>query len=552
VRLATGLVLVTFVATHLLNHALGLISLDAMEAGRVWFLALWRHPIPTAALYGSLLTHLALALVSILRRRTLRMPAWEAAQILLGLAVPALLAPHVVGTRLTSAWFGTQDSYTRIAFFFWQARPDLGLRQTALVVLAWAHGCVGLHYWLRLRPGYAAAAPYLLAAAVLLPALSLLGFVQGGREAAARAAAAGGLGALTGGRMLTAAEQATQAAVTNTVWAVFGAGLAGVLAARWVRAHARARQTFQVAFPGGRRARAPVGTSVLEVSRLSGVPHASVCGGRGRCSTCRVRVVRGLEHLVPAAVEEQRVLDRVGAPPNVRLACQLRPAHDVSVVPVLSASAPPSEALPQPGHRAGQEREVAILFADLRRFTALAEHRLPYDVVFLLNRYFEAVGSAVERAGGVVNQFTGDGVMALFGIETGPAAGSRAALGAAANIVQGLAALSRDLADELAAPLRIGIGIHAGPAVVGRMGHGEARYLTAVGDTVHVASRLQDLTKQYDCQLIVSEPAAAGAGLDVSALDRHELGVRNRAEPVAIYVVKEVAALDLAGDAHRQ
>jgi adenylate cyclase len=288
--------------------------------------------------------------------------------------------------------------------------------------------------------------------------------------------------------------------------------------------------------------------TVLEVSRFAGIPHASVCGGRGRCSTCRVRILRGLEHLPPASPEEARVLHRVGAPPNVRLACQLRPARDVWVVPLLAASATAEDAGPRPAHHAGQEREVAVLFADLRQFTALAERKLPYDVVFLLNRYFETVGGAIERSGGFANQFTGDGVMALFGVDTEPDLGCRAALAGAREIALSVEALTRELGDELEAPLRVGMGIHAGPAVVGYMGHGVARYLTAVGDTVHVASRLQDLTKEYDCQLVISDAVADRAGLDVRARPRHELGVRNRATPVVTYVIKDARSLaELAG-----
>jgi len=227
----------------------------------------------------------------------------------------------------------------------------------------------------------------------------------------------------------------------------------------------------------------------------------------------------------------------------VRLACQLRPTGDLSVALLLPAAASAREGFAQPGYHAGQEREVTVLFADLRQFTRFAEGRLPYDVVFLLNRYFDAVGGAVERSGGVANQFTGDGVMALFGVEGDPGQGCRAALAAAAEIARSIDALSEDLGEELPAPLRIGIGIHAGPAVVGQMGHGVARYLTAVGDTVHVASRLQDLTKEYDCQLVLSRSVAERAGLDVGALPRHAVSVRNRAEPVVIYVVKDVRIL---------
>jgi len=133
--------------------------------------------------------------------------------------------------------------------------------------------------------------------------------------------------------------------------------------------------------------------------------------------------------------------------------------------------------------------------------------------------------------------------MALFGIDTGSTAACQHALAATQGMVRGLAELSRNLAEELDAPLRIGIGIHTGPTVVGRMGRGEAMYLTAVGDTVHVASRLQDLTKTYSCQLIISEAVAERAGMDVTALPRHELTVRNRGEPIVIRTIDDVDGL---------
>jgi len=186
---------------------------------------------------------------------------------------------------------------------------------------------------------------------------------------------------------------------------------------------------------------------------------------------------------------------------------------------------------------------VTVRFADLRRFTTPAEHRLPYDVGFFLSRYFVAVGRAIEQAGGITNQSTGDGVMALFGVDADPGDGCRRALLGAGAMVAGVGHLSATMADELDEPLRIGIGIHTGPAVVGRMGYGNTVYLTAVGDTVHVASRFQDLTKQYQAQLVISEEVARRAGVDVSGFPRHEITVRNRREPLAIRVIAEAAAL---------
>ena len=544
-RLWSGCVLFTYVTLHLTNHALGLISLDAMDAGRVWFIALWRNPLGTAVLYTSFLVHLLNAFWSIYRRRTLRMPAWEATQLLLGLTIPPLLAAHVVGTRLAYAWYGQNDPYHRIALAFWELRPWVGIRQSVVLTLAWLHGSVGLHFWLRLRPWYPRIVPLLFAVAVLLPTLALLGFAQAGREAAALARLPGGtVRLLQQSPRLGAAERAALDRIEWDIYASFTGLLALALLARAGRRfYVRRWRAVRITYQGGPEVRVPIGFSILEASRFAQVPHASVCGGRGRCSTCRVQVLHGIDTIPGPSAEELRVLDRIGAPPGVRLACQSRPTGDVAVRPLLPATARPGDGFARPRSLAGAEQEVTILFADLRKFTTLAERRLPYDVVFFLNRYFEAVGRAIEDAGGITNQFTGDGVMALFGVDADQGDGCRRALMGARAMVEGVSRLGAAMADELDGPLRIGIGIHTGPAVVGRMGYGMTMYLTAVGDTVHVASRFQDLTKQYDAQLVISEQVAERAGLDVSAFPRHEITVRNRREPLAIRVIADTRAL---------
>ncbi len=545
VRLSSGLVMLTYVITHLSNHALGLISLEAMETGRDWFLMLWRGRPGTVALYGALLTHILLALWSLYKRRHLRMPAWQAWQLLLGLSIPPLLVAHIVSNRLAYEWFDVTDSYTRVILTLWELQPERGLRQAIVLLLAWTHGCIGLHFWLRLKSWYPRVAPVLFAVALLLPVLALLGFVQAGREVSVRARQPGWVEMVQ--RTHNAPDPAKRLVlerVAGGIASAFGAALAATLVARaarrWVE---RRRGAIRITYLGGREVVVPVGYTVLEASRLAGIPHASVCGGRGRCSTCRIRVTQGLGALPPASRGELSVLTRVGLPPNVRLACQLRPTHDVVVSPLLPPNARASDGFARPGHLAGAEQEITVLFADLRQFTRIAEPKFPYDVVFLLNRYFETVGGAITRAGGIANQFTGDGVMALFGVGASRDGGCRRALIAAREIVRAVSDLSQTLVEELPAPLRIGVGVHTGPAVVGRMGYGETVYLTAVGDTVHVASRLQDLTKEYGCQLVISEQVAVRAGIDASTFPRHELTIRNRSEPVSIRIIDDVQAL---------
>jgi adenylate cyclase len=546
IRLITGLVLFAYVATHLTNHALGLFSLQAMEGGRAWFLLLWRNPLGTAALYASLIVHFALALWAIYARRRLDYSPGEAAQLLLGIAVPLLLALHIVGTRGAHELAGTADSYAYVllAHFRFGGPADVWL-QTAGVLAAWIHGSIGLAYWLRLKPFFQRWQYVLFGAALLLPVLSLLGYVNAGREvlalaqdAAWRRAALAAIGPPTGDtlRLLLA--------VREGVWWVVGGGVALALAARLVRQAAeRNRNIIRIVYPDGAAINVPPGTTILDASRMARVPHASVCGGRGRCSTCRVRVTAGAEGLPAPGADEQKVLDRIEAPPHVRLACQTRPLGDIAVMPLLPPTATLRESFTRPGYLRGQEREIAILFADLRDFTRFSERKLPYDVVFVLNRYFAGMGAAVESAGGHLDKFIGDGVMALFGIESDIVTGCRQAVDAARAMGKKLDELNRSLEHDLDEPLRIGIGIHAGHAIIGEMGYGQATSLTAVGDAVNTASRIEAMTKEYAAQLVLSEDVADKAGVDLSGFPAHELAVRGRSEPIRAIVVARTADL---------
>ncbi len=293
---------------------------------------------------------------------------------------------------------------------------------------------------------------------------------------------------------------------------------------------------MRLVYPGGRAVMMPRGLTVLEASRAHGIPHASVCGGRGRCSTCRIRVGRGRERLPPPSAEEQRVLARVGAAEDVRLACQIRPSADLVVTPLMPAETAVAGAMRPMNPGQGREREIAIMFTDLRGFTRLSESRLPYDTVFVLNRYFQPMGVAIEGAGGLIDKFIGDGIMALFGIEGPPSAGARASLSAARRMAEALEALNRDLRAELPEPLRMGVGLHFGRAIVGEMGYGRAVSLTAIGDTVNVASRLEALTKGLGAQLVVSAALLRRAGVvfDTAAPRVEDFAAARAASPFVL------------------
>lgn len=559
-KLVTGLILFTFLATHLINHVLGLISLDAMEAGAWWFKLLWRSLPGTVALYGALLLHPLLAGFNWLRRGHYRGLPWQAwAQLLLGLCVPWLLLVHLMGTRVVHEFSGLNDSYAFVLASLFVAEPMLGLQQNLLILIAWGHGCFGVYYWLRLKPFFERVWSMLFALALLLPACAMLGYLSAGR--AVRFLLRDPVWADIYRNSLNWPGDAAVAWVYPATEAVqYGMAflLLGGLAGRWLWGilH-RSRSQIAIRYPDGRQWRGRAGSlSLLEISRAIGYPHASVCGGQGRCSTCRVRLNGpALADLAPPGAEEEAVLRRVDAPPGVRLACQVRPLGDLAVLPLLPAGVTPKAAygasygsasgLGQ-GLGQGSERRIAILFADLRGFTKMSDGRLPYDVVFILNQYFKSMGEAVERHGGRLDKFIGDGVMALFGLDCEADEACRRALNAAAAMGEAMHDLNAALGSELGADfgemqLRIGVGIHCGRVIVGEMGHGRATGLTAIGDAVNTASRLESATKDFGAELVISDIVANRAGLSAENLAsqgyrRESILLRGKAEALTVWV----------------
>lgn len=534
-RLASGLVLFAYVLSHLLCHALGNVSLGALHAGLKVKVALWRNPAALVLLYGALAAHLALGLHALYQRRLFRLRPGETAQLLLGLAVPLLLLDHVVGTRVAWSAEGLERSYPQVLWVFWVASPTgTGVSLTLGLLAAWLHGCLGLHFWLRLKPAYPRLAPWLLAGAVLVPVLALLGTVQGGRAVALAAADPAWRERVFDARRIgDAAQIARLDAIRRGLVGGYLGALVLVLLARGLRTLLEVRGGLvRIGYPDGRVVRVPRGASVLEASRRGRIPHASICGGRGRCSTCRIRVVDGERgRFLPQPERTERaVLDRIGASPGIRLACQLRPDRDLTVAPLFTPHRKGLSAGPSDRAGTGEERFVVVLFADLRGSTRLAEERLAYDTVFVINRFLGAVGHAVRAQGGSVNRHLGDGLMALFGLDGDPAKAARAALAAVEAIGQEVEQLNRMLAADLGERLRYGLGLHAGSAIVGELGDEADARFTALGDTVNVAARLEALTKPMGQVAIVSEAVYRAAGIEPGALT--ELRLTGRAQPL--------------------
>jgi adenylate cyclase len=540
-RLVTGLIVAGFVVGHFSNHALGVVSIEAMDRMRAMLAAWWRSPVGSLLLYGSLLTHFALALISLYRRTTLRMAWWEGVQLALGLAVPPLLIAHIIGTRFAWMLLGHNIDYERVVGVLWSTDWNIA-KQTALLLVVWAHLCAGLHYWLRLRQWYANALPLAFALALLVPTLALSGFAGAGFYLWPSVESVGGMQKynvdLAG---MTDRDRDLLAHWRDALEYAFWIALGVTLLARWLRTHIGA--TYRVRHASGRVITAPVGRSILEAIRDEGLPHASVCGGRARCTTCRVRISEGLSHLPPPGRLEAQALGRIEAPANVRLACQCRPTRDVAVAPLLPPNAGPSSARQPRSGAQGRERPIVAMFVDLRDSTRLGEDRLPYDVVFLMNQFFAEMHAALRATGGYYAQFRGDGLLALFGLENALPEACRAAIQAAADMQTRIEHLNRTLANDLKEPLRIGIGIHAGVAIVGTMGPPAEPIYSAIGDMVNTAARFENATKAYGCTLVVSAEVLRQAGVEPGGSPEHQIRVRGKTERLAVYAVPDPRAL---------
>jgi len=541
-RLACGWVMFSYLTLHFLNHSLGNISLQAMIWGTQIHEWIWHGPIGGPALYGAFLIHFSLALWALYQRRSFRMGWGEGVRLVLGFSIVPLLIHHYLAGRWVYSIYEIDRRYDVMLLTYFTLKPFFGERQVLVLIVAWIHGCLGMHYWLRQLPGYRRLTPLLLALAVLLPSIALLGIAQGAREVAALAQdSAWKAAVIEQGHLRDAALGARVWNIELTIYWSYAAVVTLVFVARGVRwLVERRRGSVSITYPTGTVVRIPKGLAVLDASRRARIPHASICGGRGRCSTCRVRVLRGVENLPPPSPHEAAVLNRFRASRNVRLACQIRPTQDIAVLPLLPPDISADNRRRRSAGAADTERFVAIMFIDIRESTALVEKRLPYDVIFLLNHFFEAVGGAVAAVGGAPNQFLGDGMMAIFGIDCEPREACRQALPAAGPIYHRLGEMNRTLAHELPQPINIGIGIHAGNVILGELGYHERFLLTAIGDTVHVAARLQELTKEYGCQAVVSDIVSETAGVVLSGLPHHEVRVRGREAPLTVRVVSEV------------
>lgn len=286
--------------------------------------------------------------------------------------------------------------------------------------------------------------------------------------------------------------------------------------------------------------------TLLNAALSAGIPHTHVCGGNARCSTCRVVVMEGLENMDPPNEKEQALAKRLELLPMIRIACQatvrgpvrvrrlVLDQEDVRMLGRLRTSSPTAAA--------GDEMKVAVLFADIRGFTPFAEALLPYDVIHILNRHFETMGRMIAAAGGFINNYMGDGLMALFGVDGQPGAPVRA-VRAALDMLHAMGQLQDYTQRMYGRSYDIGIGIHWGEAVVGPVGSEDRKSVTAIGDTVNFASRIETANKEVGSHLLVSEAVYKALGDRAMVGRTATVSVKGKTGEHALY---EITALNEA------
>lgn len=545
-RLTSALILLAFVTCHLTAHSFLLISFERADAALDIIMSPWRSSLGTAILVAAALVHYVNALWAIYIRRTLRFSRWEWAQLAFGLCIPVLLMSHVVSTRIAESVLNVESYYTTVLVAQWVLFPWLSIVQPLALLTVWTHACIGIHFWWRTKPWYPQWRVFLFGFALLLPALALAGYISAGNQVWREARNPAYTAEVLRYSNLTPASEAEIARIMRIGWSLHLALVLLPFAARSIRDwRYRHRRPPMLAHPNGRSVPVHPGATVLETLRENGIAHAAVCGGRARCTTCRILVTKGLDRIPAATGLEAKALARIGATPGMRLACQIHPTHDISIMPLLAADAGAVDGTVRGGLE-GSERLITVVFVDMRGSTTLGEAKLPYDVLYILNQFFHEMTNALVATNGHYSQFTGDGLMALYGLRSAdPATGAADAVRGAREMLARLEQLNNQLRGDLPEPLRIGIGIHHSTAIVGAMGPPRSQIITAIGDTVNTCARLESLTKDYDGLVVISRPAAQAAGLDLTSRELHQAPVKGRTEMVEFYVLKTLADLQI-------
>lgn len=252
--------------------------------------------------------------------------------------------------------------------------------------------------------------------------------------------------------------------------------------------------------------------TILEAALQAGIPHYHACGGNGECTTCRVLVQSGHNHLSQPSGKELNLRKTIPFGNNVRLACQTRvKGGSVSLHRMIRDEADLKmyldEDVEDDLQNIGREQELALFFLDIKNFTPFIEKYLPFDVIHIVRRLFGLFRRCIEHHKGRIIETAGDGFYAVFGFEaTDLAEAANQAFAAAHSILSELEEMNHQYVEKhFFHHFEAGIGLHAGKVIVGNIGIGVNNNMTVMGLPVNIASRIQTATRNLDNSLIVSD-----------------------------------------------
>ena len=282
--------------------------------------------------------------------------------------------------------------------------------------------------------------------------------------------------------------------------------------------------------------------SILDASLLAGISHFHVCGGNAKCSTCRVLIIEGDDHLTPPSQKESFLKNQMHFPPNVRLACQThvvgspiklrRIIQDESDVGLYVGSAAGDST-----QQLGEEKEMALLFLDIRNFTHIVENHPAFDVIHIIRKLFSSFQSTIETNKGKIVETAGDGLYAVFGYETTKEQSAQLAVQAGYSMLTDLQKLNETyLIPYFEEKIEIGIGIHVGKVVTGSVRIGAEDHSIVMGYAVNIASRLQAATKELNNDFIVSSEIYSLL-INTSTLEPKSIVVKGVSSPLAVYLL---------------
>ncbi len=249
------------------------------------------------------------------------------------------------------------------------------------------------------------------------------------------------------------------------------------------------------------------GQTFLQAAIKNRISHMMECGGNGRCTTCRLRILDGMENVTPRNALEDKLARERSWEDNIRLACQSSATGPVKVERLIKTFSEVSRLqVEKVKAERGEEKKLAILFCDMRNFTTFVEGNLAYDVVHILNRLFVVLGEPILMNNGFIYQYVGDEIVALFGMENDNAEEScLSAIRAALGMSAALESFNVGLQEEFGVQIEIGIGVHYGAVVAGRLGHPSHQQFSVIGDAANVASRVQAATRTMRAGILASE-----------------------------------------------